>query len=176
MSDEPTLPGAPAEGPAPGWWQASDGNWYPPDQQPGYAAPPPPGYGPPGYGAPPYAQPGYGGPAPAYGQAGYGQAGYGYATAIPKTTNGLAIAALILGCAQFFAWIVTGIPAIICGHVALSQIKRTGQEGRGMAIAGLVLGYVGLLLFIGFILLIVAAADSLDDNGFRELESGVLRP
>lgn len=28
----------------PGWWQASDGNWYPPQKQPGYAPPPPPGY------------------------------------------------------------------------------------------------------------------------------------
>jgi hypothetical protein len=34
----------------PGWWQASDGNWYPPQQQPGYAPPrPPPPPGPPGY-------------------------------------------------------------------------------------------------------------------------------
>jgi peptidyl-prolyl cis-trans isomerase B (cyclophilin B) len=31
------------------------------------------------------------------------------------------------------------------GHVALSQIARTGQEGRGLAITGLVVGYVSLL-------------------------------
>jgi uncharacterized RDD family membrane protein YckC len=43
--------------PGQGWWQASDGNWYPPNTAPGMgtAAPPPPGYGqPPGYGPPGY--------------------------------------------------------------------------------------------------------------------------
>lgn len=131
----------PAEGaPAPGWWLASDGNWYPPDQQPGYSTP---GYAGPGYGSPP---PGYG-------------YGYGYPMAVAKSTNGLAVASLICGCAQFIAWILTGIPAIILGHIALSQIKRTGQEGRGMAIAGLVLGYLGLVAFIAFIVLVIAVAD-----------------
>jgi hypothetical protein len=153
MSDFPPNPPDATGGPAPGWWQASDGNWYPPDQRPGYAAPPP------GYGMP-----------TAYGQ----PTGYGYAAPVAKTTNGVAIAALILGCAQFFVWVLSGIPAIICGHIALSQIKRTGQEGRGMAIAGLVLGYIGLALFIAFIALIALAADELDDDGFR-FESGVVR-
>jgi hypothetical protein len=37
----------------PGWWQASDGNWYPPQQQAGYAPPPP---GPPSWSAPSYPQ------------------------------------------------------------------------------------------------------------------------
>jgi hypothetical protein len=36
---------APAE---PGWWQASDGWWYPPESRPGAVAPVPYGYGPPG--------------------------------------------------------------------------------------------------------------------------------
>jgi hypothetical protein len=131
----PPPPPAPGGPPAPGWWQASDGNWYPPDQQPGYAMPP--GYG---------------------GQPGYGY-GYGYGMPASKPTNGLAIASLVCGCAQFIAWIVTGIPAIILGHIALAQIKRTGQEGRGMAIAGLVLGYLGLVAFIAFIILVIAVTD-----------------
>jgi len=68
-------------------------------------------------------------------------------------TNGLAIAAMVLGIIWIY-WIGS-ILAIIFGHIALGQIKRTGQSGRGMAIAGVVLGYVGLgtLLFfmaIGF--------------------------
>jgi hypothetical protein len=37
------------------------------------------------------------------------------------------------------------LAAIITGHIALSQIKRTGEKGRGLAIAGLVLGYLGIL-------------------------------
>ncbi|WP_166877207.1 MULTISPECIES: DUF4190 domain-containing protein [unclassified Salinibacterium] len=40
------------------------------------------------------------------------------------------------------------LAGIICGHIALSQIKRTGESGRGMAIAGTIIGYVGLVLSI----------------------------
>ena len=40
------------------------------------------------------------------------------------------------------------IAGIICGHISLSQIKKTGEQGRGMAIAGLIIGYVGIVLFI----------------------------
>lgn len=52
------------------------------------------------------------------------------------------------------------IVAIILGHISLSQIKKSGgtQAGRGFAIAGLVLGYVGLVLFLIFIAFIVVVA------------------
>src|SRR3954471_6703045 len=66
-----------------------------------------------------------------------------------ERTNVLAIVALILG-------IVVPIGGIICGHIALSQIKRTGENGRGLALAGTIIGYVltigYILLFIGFAL------------------------
>ncbi|HYJ54744.1 MAG TPA: DUF4190 domain-containing protein, partial [Mycobacterium sp.] len=55
---------------------------------------------------------------------------YGYA-ARPRPTNGMAIASLI--CAFLFAPL-----GIIFGHISLSQIKRTGEEGHGLAVAGLV--------------------------------------
>jgi len=37
---------------------------------------------------------------------------------------------------------------IVLGHISLAQIKRTGEQGRGLAIAGLVIGYIftGLLV------------------------------
>lgn len=66
----------------------------------------------------------------------------GYAPQSNKT-NGLAIASLIT---SFFISIV----GIILGHIALSQIKRTGEGGRGLAIAGLVIGYLGLVFGIIF--------------------------
>jgi peptidyl-prolyl cis-trans isomerase B (cyclophilin B) len=65
----------------------------------------------------------------------------GYAPAQSNKTNGLAIASLIT---SFFISIV----GIILGHIALSQIKRTGENGRGLAIAGLVIGYVSLAIGI----------------------------
>jgi hypothetical protein len=89
------------------------------------------------------------------------QAPTGYATypggTYPQTTNGLAIASMVLGI--LWLYFIGSILAVIFGHVSLSQIKRTGQRGRGMAIAGLVLGYIGIgLLVVGIIA--VASSDS----------------
>ena len=64
-------------------------------------------------------------------------------------TNPMAVVALIGG-------LVLAPVGIICGHVALSQIARTGQEGKGMAIAGLVVGYAWIALVI--VTLVVVAA------------------
>jgi hypothetical protein len=46
---------------------------------------------------------------------------------------------------------------VILGHLALQQIKRTGQEGRGLAIAGLVIGYaaIALTLLIAAVVLMI---------------------
>lgn len=61
----------------------------------------------------------------------------------PPSTNGFAVASLVLGIIS--GWLL----AIIFGAIALSQIKRSGgrQTGRGMAIAGLVLGIVWFLAY-----------------------------
>jgi hypothetical protein len=63
-------------------------------------------------------------------------------------TNGFAIGALVCGVVPFFG----GIPAVIFGHVARGQIRRTGERGDGMAVAGLVLGYLWLSLWTLIIL------------------------
>jgi uncharacterized protein DUF4190/uncharacterized protein DUF1707 len=62
-----------------------------------------------------------------------------------RTTNGFAIASLVLGLI-WMAWFGS-VAAVICGHVALAQIRRSRgmQLGKGIAIAGLALGYLGLL-------------------------------
>jgi hypothetical protein len=61
-------------------------------------------------------------------------------------TNGLAIASMVLGIIWLY-WLGS-ILAVIFGHIALSQIKRSNQGGKGMAVAGLVLGYIGLAVLI----------------------------
>ena len=63
-------------------------------------------------------------------------------------TNGLAVAAFICGL-FWLGWIGSAL-AIVFGHVALDQIRRTpgGAGGRGLAVAGLVLGYFGALTFV----------------------------
>lgn len=61
-------------------------------------------------------------------------------------TNGFAIASLVLG--LVWMWWLGSLAAIACGHVALRQIARSGgsQSGRGLAITGLVFGYLGALV------------------------------
>jgi Domain of unknown function (DUF4190) len=79
-------------------------------------------------------------------------------------TNPLAITSLVCGIAQFMFGPFATIPAIVCGHMARSQIRRTRESGAGMATAGLVLGWTGLVLgllaTVGIVALIVAATHS----------------
>lgn len=63
-------------------------------------------------------------------------------------TNGLAVASLACGLVQLVFGPVTVIPAIVFGHVALHQIKRTGGQGAGLAFAGLILGWATVILII----------------------------
>jgi hypothetical protein len=74
----------------------------------------------------------------------------------PRHTSGLAIASLVCGIAQPFTFMLSTIPAIALGHAARRQIRRTGDDGRPMATAGLVLGWAGLIAIIMFVLAIVA--------------------
>lgn len=73
----------------------------------------------------------------------------GYQPMNPRT-NSLAIAALVMG----FVFPLLAIPF---GHVARSQIRRTGEQGGGMALAGLILGYLNLVILIVVMLVILKA-------------------
>jgi hypothetical protein len=73
-------------------------------------------------------------------------------------TNGLAIASLACGLAQFAFGPLATIPAIVLGHMARSQIRRTGEQGAGLALAGLVLGWGAVILGIVFIAVALAIA------------------
>jgi Domain of unknown function (DUF4190)/Domain of unknown function (DUF1707) len=83
---------------------------------------------------------------------------------LPPKTNSLAITSLVCGVAQIMFGPLATIPAIVCGHVGRSQIRRTRESGAGMAVAGLVLGYAGLVLGLlataGIVALFVAATRS----------------
>ena len=106
---------------------------------PGQGQPPPPSPAPQG---PPPAQQAYTGPPQQY--------------AAPPRNNGLAITSMILGI-LWICWIGS-ILAVIFGHVALSQIKKSNgtQGGKGFAIAGLVLGYIA----IAFLLLSIVTGNA----------------
>ena len=125
-----------------------------------YAAPPPAGYPyPVPYpgqvpGSPPYGSGYYYGPgpyAPMYQQ-------YQRPVAPPQEGNGLAVAALVLGITSIlFCWLglltlVQVVLALTFGGMGISRANR-GASGKGLAIAGLVLGCVGLVVyfFVGLV-------------------------
>ena len=82
----------------------------------------------------------------------------GYYYAPPVRTSGLAVASMVLGIVWVY-WIGS-ILAIIFGHIAISQTRRDPNlRGKGMAIAGLVLGYVGVGIFV-LAMIFVATARS----------------
>lgn len=121
------------------------GTPIPPPQQQPYPQPGTPSYG------QPYAQP-------------YGQL-YGQPYAAPPRSNGLALAAMICGIVSVvLCWaylvlpLLAGIPAVIMGHLSLKKLKADPTlGGRGLALTGLITGYIGigLGLIIGAIIIAV---------------------
>ncbi|QOC93805.1 DUF4190 domain-containing protein [Micromonospora craniellae] len=98
-------------------------------------------------------------PAPAqYPPAGYpppAQLGYGYPPGYgypQQSTNSLAIVALILSLIGIGSCFTAPIGAIM-GHVAMRQIRETGEGGEGMAKAAIIVGWI----LTGFIVLVVLA-------------------
>ena len=78
-------------------------------------------------------------------------------------TNSLAIISLVAGVGSFFAHIIPGVGgftvalvAVITGYMARNQIKQTGEQGMGMATAGMIIGIVHLVLIaLGVIALVL---------------------
>ncbi len=98
---------------------------------------------------------------PPYGQTGpYVQVGAGWPQLAGRRTNSLAIAALCCGIGQIIAGPIAGIAAIVLGSISLKQIRLSGEDGRGMAITGLVLGIVGTIVVVLLIILVLAIAHS----------------
>lgn len=84
---------------------------------------------------------------------------------VQKPNSGLAIASLTCGVLSLvLLGIFTAIPAVICGHMSLGQLKREpetyNKSSRGMAIAGLITGYIiiALTILIAVIVIIVIMA------------------
>ncbi len=84
------------------------------------------------------------------------------ATPVAKT-NGLAIASFACGLGQFMFGPLATIPAIVLGHIARGQIRRTGEQGAGLALAGLILGWAAVILAI--LLIAVGVAVSVGMQG-----------
>lgn len=78
---------------------------------------------------------------------------------VPRTaTNPLAGISLAFGLGQVVLPFFASIVAIVCGHVARSQIRKTGEQGDGLALAGMVLGYIGVAIPILIVAIIAGVA------------------
>lgn len=88
----------------------------------------------------------------------------------PRGTNAMAIASLV--CAFAFAPL-----GILFGHISLRQIRRSGEEGRGLAVAGLVVGYVltvlGIVVIVAGVLFLVAVVESVDHDRLHRTDQTV---
>lgn len=87
----------------------------------------------------------------------------------PSPNNGLAIAALVLGILTFVCLgPIAGVLAIIFGFLGLKKANEMGGTGKGMSIAGIVLGLVGTIASILFLVFVVfavgQASDSISDS------------
>lgn len=154
---QPTAP----PGSASGWHGAGVGgaSGYPPH------SPPPQPYGQQGYPPPYSSQSPYGQQSP-YGAQPYG----GYPR--PGDTNGYAIASLVCSLVGVLVVIVGPGLGILFGILGLRQLNSSGQSGRGLAIAGIVIGSIVLLLdLIGIISLAVGGSDSSGGNGLSTLHA-----
>lgn len=89
----------------------------------------------------------------------------GAGIAMPPGQNGMALTSMILGICSIvltigcFVGFLLAIPAVICGHIGRKQIREGAsmQTGEGMALAGLIMGYVVLaLVLIGMVTMIVS--------------------
>ena len=139
----------------------SDENLYRGDP-PAAPSPPP---GPPAYGPPPGypAAPGYG-PPPGYGQPTYpAPPGYGPPPGFPpayrRPTNTMAILALVMA----FVFAPAGL---ILGILARKQIRQTGEDGDGLALAGIIVGGIATAFFVLVIVFWIIAFASLSSGSF----------
>lgn len=128
--------GSPPTAPFPPQPYAAPVSGYPPQSPAAY--PPPPGYDKGGYPAPPMYQP------MMVGHIGMPTSGWAVASMV------LGIIGLVLLPCAFGAFGIPSLLAVIFGHLGLAETKRGAKGGYGMAVAGLVLGY----LFIGPAILI----------------------
>ncbi len=125
----------------------------PPPQGPGGAAqgyPPPPGFPPPPEGFPP-------------GGLGLDPRYQAYPGARRGKQNTLAITALVLSLVGFIV-VFTAPVGTVLGHVARRQIRDTGEDGEGMALAAIIIGWVitGLVLLgcVAFVILAAVAGNN----------------
>jgi DUF1707 SHOCT-like domain/Domain of unknown function (DUF4190) len=76
---------------------------------------------------------------------------------VKAPANQMAVISLGFGIGQIMLPFVGAVVAIVCGHRARHEILQTGESGDGMAVAGLVLGYIGVILPLLAVIIVISA-------------------
>lgn len=177
--------------------QSGPGGWY----GPGAVPPPPVGPNGPGQPAPqPVGQYGYPAPPQPVGQYGYqaapgpqygqypgypGYPGYGQNAWGPQPANGLGIASLVLGIiavagfCMYGLGIILGVLALIFGLIGRGRAKRGEADNGGIALAGIILGSIGIVISAAFLGMIIWAVTSDDfdedsDSGYEPVSASLV--
>ncbi|WP_088283822.1 DUF4190 domain-containing protein [Kineosporia sp. A_224] len=95
---------------------------------------------------------------PPYGQQRPGPPAHYYPVVAVVPTSGQATASMICGIGSFFSCGLLGIVAVILGHVAIRETGTGAKAGHGMAVTGLILGYVTVLPWAAFWVMVLAGA------------------
>lgn len=74
--------------------------------------------------------------------------------------NGLAVAALAFGIAEFFTMGAAAIPALALGYLARQSVRRTGERGDGMALTAIILGWAGLVVVVCLVVMLVTISNA----------------
>jgi hypothetical protein len=101
---------------------------------------------------------------PLGGQARYPDARYpGALDSVPTDqtrVNGLAVAALAFGIAEFFTMGGAAIPALALGYLARQSVRRTGERGDGMALTAIILGWAGLVAVVCLVVMLMTISNA----------------
>jgi len=96
--------------------------------------------------------------------------GYGFGAPVAAKTNTSAILSLVFSCIGLLTCGLASIAGVVLGHVARSQIRsRAGEDGSGLALAGLIIGYLTIAAVVAYVVLVVAWLSSWDDLGALSL-------
>jgi hypothetical protein len=88
---------------------------------------------------------------------GYPPAPYGYTYARPRPTNGFAIASLIVSIVSFVVCPLIAVVGVVLGYKARTQIRERDEDGDGLALAGIIVGWVGVGLLLLIVLFVLSA-------------------
>jgi len=83
----------------------------------------------------------------------------------PAPLNGFAVASLACGIGMFFTMGATSVLAIGFGHAARRAVRRTGERGETMALAGLALGWAGVALIAVLVVMLITIASAARSRG-----------